>query len=607
MGQLAENNKPRSGFSKKRLIYIISIVIGFVICYLVVGYLFVNKSISDNVLSAKSIAVLPFKDFSPDDNNQWFSDGVSDNILHSLAQMNDLRVISFTSSSTYRDTDKQIPQIAKELKVSYILEGSITLYEGKIKIIAQLIDSNDEHLWSKEYNESFDDIITVQNNVAQEVMKQLEMTLNPQEEIILKKYPTDNMEAYNLHLKGRLVNNSRRTTDIRSNIEYNKKAIALDSNFADAYAEVGRSYFLLSFKNYNKHSDEHINEAVNYIDHALKIDPNCYRALPTKSFLIQHLNSDQAIEYLEKAITLNPNDAESHYFYALFLRLFRQDYSNYILHSALAHRLDPFSTTLGRNYFYSLVLSNQIMEAEGFLKKMDFLYSEKEILVFHTWIIAYKNKDWTQVIPFLEAKIEKDPNNDILYRCLANVYDQVMNDDNTGVTYAKRAYEIDSSNYNNVGQYLTVLEETKNFEEVIRIIQSANYKSIRSKGARKKRLWRYYYHQENYIKALEVSTDSMLTGWYSIQARTYAQLGDRKKLDSLNKIKSPSLSRYYNALRAHVFAILKERDSMYYYLEKAKFDLTIGFANGFSEFDLYRNEERFKAILRDNYLPVPGE
>tara|TARA_R110002110_G_scaffold96884_23_gene249245 strand:+ start:1820 stop:2260 length:441 start_codon:yes stop_codon:yes gene_type:complete len=133
--QSAEKKKSDSHFSKKRLYYIISVVISFVICYLVVGFIFVNKSLSKDVISPNSIAVLPFKDFSPED-GQWFSDGVSENILHYLAQMKDLSVISFTSSSTYRDTDKQIPEIAKELRVSYILEGSVTLVEDKIKIIS---------------------------------------------------------------------------------------------------------------------------------------------------------------------------------------------------------------------------------------------------------------------------------------------------------------------------------------------------------------------------------------------------------------------------------------------------------------------------------------
>ena len=116
----------------KKLIYVFAVVL-----LTAIGYFLINNFNSKKNQLPNSIAVLPFKDFSPDD-NQWFSDGVSDNILHSIAQMKDISVTSFTSSSTYRNSDKQIPVIANELGVSYILEGSVTLLDDKIKIIVQL-------------------------------------------------------------------------------------------------------------------------------------------------------------------------------------------------------------------------------------------------------------------------------------------------------------------------------------------------------------------------------------------------------------------------------------------------------------------------------------
>ena len=121
-------NKFRNILSNKKVLYSITIVMFFV-----VGYLIINKTSSKIRTRPNSIAVLPFRDMSPED-TQWFCDGVADNILTYLSQINDLTVISFTSSSTYRETDKKIPEIAKELGVSYILEGSVTILEDKIKI-----------------------------------------------------------------------------------------------------------------------------------------------------------------------------------------------------------------------------------------------------------------------------------------------------------------------------------------------------------------------------------------------------------------------------------------------------------------------------------------
>jgi TolB-like protein/AraC-like DNA-binding protein len=184
----AIKKKHRETSIKMKVFYPVVIVLVFVI-----GYLLINPSSSKKTVFSNSIAVLPFKALNHED-SQWIADGVSDNIIYTLTQMKDLAVISFTSSSTYRNTDKKIPQIADELGVSYILEGSVTSYGNKIKIIVQLIDSNDQHIWSKEYNESFDDVITVQNNVAKEVMKQLKLTLHTSEDI-LNKYSTKSFKG----------------------------------------------------------------------------------------------------------------------------------------------------------------------------------------------------------------------------------------------------------------------------------------------------------------------------------------------------------------------------------------------------------------------------
>ncbi|HMC00911.1 MAG TPA: helix-turn-helix domain-containing protein, partial [Flavobacteriaceae bacterium] len=274
---------------------------------IVLGYFLINNFTSKNNQLSNSIAVLPFKDFSPVD-NQWFSDGVSDNILHSFSQMKNLSVISFTSSSTYRNSDKKIPEIAKELGVSYILEGSVTLLEDKIKIIIQLIDAKDKHVWSKEYYETFDDIISIQNNIAQQVMNQLQVTLSPQEKIALTKYPTENMEAYSLFLKGRLINDSRGNADLWNNIELNKQAIALDPNFAEAYAEIALSYWKLGKVDLDTFmAIDGMDLAHKYADSALNINQNTYRALAVKAELYEHVEWDKSNAYYKKALAVNPN------------------------------------------------------------------------------------------------------------------------------------------------------------------------------------------------------------------------------------------------------------------------------------------------------------
>jgi TolB-like protein/AraC-like DNA-binding protein len=334
----------------------------------VIAYVAINNLNSKDSSFTNSIAVLPFKDLSPED-NQWFCDGVSDNILHSLAQMNDLTVTSFTSSSTFRDSDKQIPEIAKELDVSYILEGSVTLHNNKVKIIAQLIDAKDNHVWSKEYNGDFEDIISLQNNVSQEVIKQLKFTLSPKEEKVLEQYPTKNMEAYSLHLKGRSEDDDIQVRDLELNIKMNKKAVALDSSFSQAYAEIAKSYYQLSY--YRPDSVNVFdcrNKSSYYLNKTLELDSANAIAWTIKSLLAFHVDWNQAKVFIDKAIALNPNEP-----FALDTRGTYYTYGpNRDLKKALedyrrAFKLNPLSSMVAIRFYTSLLSNGHIKEATELL------------------------------------------------------------------------------------------------------------------------------------------------------------------------------------------------------------------------------------------------
>ncbi len=590
----------------KKLVYV------FIATFLAVfSYFLINKYTSNKNQIPKSIAVLPFKDFSPED-NQWFSDGVSDNILHSLAQMNNLTVISYTSSSTYRDSDKKIPVIAKELGVSYVLEGSVTHIDDKIKIIVQLIDANDKHIWSGEYNESFDDLIVVQNNVAYEVMKQLQITLSPQEKVILTKFPTENMEAYSLFLKGRLVDNSRKKEDLWKSIEFNKQAIKLDPKFAEAHAEIAHAYRQLSryhgFSAIN--AFDGIELAHKYVDSALYINPNTYRAWAVKAALSQYIDWDKTTEYYEKALALNPNDPLTHIECALNYQLRpNPDIKKCLEQLDIAKQLDPISPLQAMGYLRALIYNNKTEEAKIFLKNNAFQLNDFLIRTFEYKIIAYENKDWTKVISYLKDKENKDSDNDLYYSELAYASNAILNDNHTAVEYMKKARKIDSLKLVNVLPYINMLIEDKQFKEAYQFMQLENFKSSLNKRFQLNSLWYYYYLKGDSEKTLEVSKDSLLTNDYLIQALTYAKLGNRKKVDSINK-KYPygtGVLLMWRANRAIIHAVLKDKDSMYYYLEQSRFDDNVLYTNARSEFDPYRHEARYNAFLRTNYLPVPKD
>ena len=591
----------------KKLIYVIVLLV-----FTVIGYFIINNFTLNRKQLPNSIAVLPFKDFSPVD-NQWFSDGISDNILNSLSQIKDLSVISYTSSSTYRDSNKQIPEIAKELRVSYVLEGSVTRLEDKIKIIIQLIDANDQHIWSKEYNESVEDLIGIQNDVAQEVLNQLEITLSPREQVVLTKYPTENMEAYSLFLKGRLVDNSRERDDLLNNIKLNKQAVALDPNFAEAYAEIAHSYWQLSryygFRGFN--AIEGVALAHKYADSALSVNPNTYRALGVKAALFEYIDWDKTNAYYKKALALNPNDALTHIQYALYFQLRpHPNIKKFLQHLTISQQLDPISRIQATMYLNALIFNEKFKDAEDYLEQNKFQFRDDQIRSFEYRILADKNKDWTKIIPYLESKLEKYPDSSLYYAELAYASNAILNDNSAAAAFMEKAYKIDSLNIRNVVPYLNMLIEAKKYKEAQKLMTSENYKSVINKNFSLNFLWYYYYSKGESKNALEVAKNPQFTNDYLVQVLTQAQLGNRKKVDSINK-KHPNgtgILLMWRANRAILHAVLEDRDSMYYYLENTKFDYNYAlYANARSEFDPYRKEARFKTFLRTNYLPVLTE
>lgn len=597
------------GFKKPLFLAIAAILI----C--VIGYVIINSQNSKYTSLSNSIAVLPFKDLSPED-NQWFCDGVSDNILHSLAQMNDLTVTSFTSSSTFRDSDKQIPEIAKELGVSYVLEGSVVLFEGKIKVIAQLIDANDKHVWSKEYNNSFENVIDIQQNVAREVMQQLQITLSPDEENTLDKYPTKNMEAYNLHLEGRLINQSRKKEDLQKNIEYNKKAIALDSSFVEAYAEVAATNLIIALNNGFALSGnhKHVKEAQYYVEKALSIDANSAKANAVKARLLFGNDWSDSETYFKKAITLNPNDAETRYWYAdYFLKTDSSNVKEALKQATIANQLSPFSSVIATKYTWILILNRKFKEADLHIKNYGFLMRESDLLWLMGYSRGFKDKDWRPIHDWAESLLIEDPENVLkgdpkkiaqMYRNLSEGYDQNFIDKQKSKEYAKKAYELNADNF---WYYMKILSKNGHFKEAEQVMQTDFFKNLSEKN-KTYFTWEFYYYKEDYIQAQNLIDKNPKAFGYKAKSKTYAQLGDRAKLDSINKSYFVyGEYKYFN--KAYVHAILKERDSMYYYLNKVRYSFrnSLPVTNGSTEFGPYKNDKRYKALLKELFITIPGE
>jgi TolB-like protein/Tfp pilus assembly protein PilF len=265
-------------------------------------------------VSDKSIAVLPFENMSEDKANAYFCDGVQEDILTNLANIAELRVVSRTSVEQYRGTTKPIRQIAQELGVAWVLEGSVQREGNKVRVTGQLINAaTDEHKWAKAYDRDLNDIFAIQSELAQTIAASLQAAVSPQENDLITQRPTENMVAYDLVLRARELGeqpvlNSNFSAWFRSQERLLESAIQIDPNYAAAYADLGFlyafSYFAIS------RADIDLAKAKEAVDTAIRLAPNSpdvIRALGDYYYYGQ-LDYARAMEQYQKAERIRPND-----------------------------------------------------------------------------------------------------------------------------------------------------------------------------------------------------------------------------------------------------------------------------------------------------------
>src|SRR5207247_1222362 len=207
-----------------------------------------TSSLSRNASSItnKSIAVLPFDNLSGDPQNAYFSEGVQDEILTRLAKIAELKVISRTSTQRFKSAPNDLRQIAQQLGVANILEGSVQKANDQVRVNVQLINAlTDAHLWADTYDRRLTDIFAVETEIAKTVADVLQAKLTGSEQHVIAARPTDNTEAHQLYLKGRFFWNKRTGNDLKKSIDYFEQAIAADPNYALAYAGIADAYVLL--------------------------------------------------------------------------------------------------------------------------------------------------------------------------------------------------------------------------------------------------------------------------------------------------------------------------------------------------------------------------
>ena len=290
----------------------------------------------------KSIAVLPFTNMSGDPENEYFADGISEELLNVLVRIDDLRVPSRTSSFTFKNSDQKISEIADELDVEHVLEGSVRKAGDQVRITAQLIRAEtDEHLWSESYTRKLEDIFAVQDEIAQAIVAALKVSLGAEEAIT--EHGTANTDAYNHYLKGRFFWHQRTRESFENAERELKQAIELDPGYADAWAALADVYVLQPEYRW---ADMHtaVEQARAATARALELDPRSARALTTRAYLrfLFDWNYPAAEADFKQAIQLAPDYATAHQWYAEMLGTLRRG-EEALEHAEKAYELDPLS------------------------------------------------------------------------------------------------------------------------------------------------------------------------------------------------------------------------------------------------------------------------
>jgi TolB-like protein/DNA-binding winged helix-turn-helix (wHTH) protein/Tfp pilus assembly protein PilF len=291
----------------------------------------------------RSIAVLPFQNLSGDPAQDVFVDGVTDALITNLAQISSLRVISRTSSMRYKHTRKRVPDVAKELNVDAIVEGTVVKSTERVRVNAQLIQAtSDQHLWAGTYERDLGDIVFLQSEIARAIADSIQIQLTPQENARLARRQSVDPQAFEAYLRGRYFLDKWTNAGCRKSIEYFQQAIRRDANYALAYAGTAEAYIVRE----DLSPQEAFSKSEGMARAALQIDdalPEAHNALAMSLFLYDRDWTGAEKEF-RRALAINPNYAMAHQFYGQFQKAMGRQ--NWPAEVKRAHVLDPLSVLI---------------------------------------------------------------------------------------------------------------------------------------------------------------------------------------------------------------------------------------------------------------------
>jgi TolB-like protein/DNA-binding winged helix-turn-helix (wHTH) protein/lipoprotein NlpI len=332
---------------------------------------------SRDIPRISSLAVLPLENLSGDPNQDYFSDGMTDELITDLARLPGVRVISRTSTVHYKRTNKTMPQIAHELNVDGVVEGTVVRLGDRVRIRTQLIYAPaDQHIWAEAYERDIKDVLKLQANLAQEIAREIRLELTTQQKVDLSASHMVDPEVHELYLKGRYFWNKRDKAGLKKAVDYFQQAVTKDSNYPEAYAGLADAYGLLGM----------MSEAKAAAEKALELNPDLADAHASLGLIAPFLdwNWAEGKKHFERSLALNPNYATAHHWYAEAYLMPTGHVDEALSELRTAQALDPLSpvitTDLGKELYFARQYDEAVIEFHRALEL------DPDFVSAHNWL-----------------------------------------------------------------------------------------------------------------------------------------------------------------------------------------------------------------------------
>ncbi len=531
----------------------ILIGIAVILVILIPSTYFLLESILKDNIKDKSIAVLPFKYLSNDTLNQYLADGMMDAILLNLSKIKDLRVISRTSVEQYRNSDKTAATIGREQDVAYLLEGSFQKEENQMRLIVQLIRTKDEnHVWSDNYDRKWEDIFTLQSDVAEIVADKLQAAITPEEMQLIRKVPTINLTAYDYYQRGKdLLDDDPKTNEVNEAQKLFKQSLALDSTFALAYLGLAQVYWIQNFSN-TFFENYFLDSVLMLANKSITYDDKCSEAYTSRGLrYISLAKPELALKELNIALKLNPNNS-----FVYFVRghIYREVKDDYI------EAIHNFIECAGRD------------RGKG-------LPGVFENIAYTLWLAGFNE----QAKHYYQEKFKLDGDSISFFKVL----NLIEGNREIGYQQHKRAYELDT-NYFSI-DYLHDCFATNRYEEASDYAEKLVEKLKRDN-----------------IIPVNFANRIGYAYWKvgkSEEAEYYFNLQKKIGLESISKgrYQTSRMTAYYDL--AAVYAFQGDKENAFKYLEELYKKKVFGvwwvqFIKEDPLFDSIRNEPKFQAVVK---------